>query len=90
MSVICGIGTYHLIDTSAPCPLIGVELSSVRLPGCFLSLTVREKRPMQSKVAAGGTEGQSKRSGVGNIGHFLMQVNRIFLRINVTIPLTNN
>lgn len=36
VSVICGISTYHLIDTSACCLLIGAELSSVcRLgPGC--------------------------------------------------------
>lgn len=60
MSVICGISTYHLIDTSSPCRLIGVELSSARLPSCFLSLTVRAKRPMRSKGAAEGTEGQSK------------------------------
>lgn len=60
MSVICGISTYHLIDTSSPCRLIGVELSSARVPGCFLSLTVRAKRPMQCKGATGGTESQSK------------------------------
>lgn len=60
MSVICGISTYHLIDTSSPCRPIGVELSSARLPGCFLSLTVMAKRPMQCKGAAGGTESQSK------------------------------
>lgn len=55
MSVICGISTYHLIDTSVPCRLIGVELSSVRLPGHFLSLTVRAKRPMRCKGAVEGT-----------------------------------
>lgn len=36
MSVICGISTYHLIDTSAPCRLIGAELSSAGLPGFFV------------------------------------------------------
>lgn len=44
MSVICGISTYHLIDTSFPCRLIGAELSSASLPCRFLSLTSRAKR----------------------------------------------
>lgn len=44
MSVICGKSTYHLIDTSSPCRLIGAELSSARLPGRFLPLTTRAKR----------------------------------------------
>lgn len=33
VSVICGISTYHLIDTSSLCRLIGAELSSARLLG---------------------------------------------------------
>lgn len=57
MSVICGISTYHLIDTSAPCRLIGAELSSARLPRYFfffLSLTSRAKRQTWRKGAAKG------------------------------------
>lgn len=53
MSVICGISTYHLIDTSTPCRLIGAELSSVRLPGFFFfCLTLRAKRQTWCKGAA--------------------------------------
>lgn len=56
MSVICGISTYHLIDTSAPCRLIGTELSSVRLPHFFffLCLTLRANRQTWHKGAAKG------------------------------------
>lgn len=54
MSVICGISTYHLIDTSAPCRLIGAELSSASLPRRFLSLTSRAKRQTWRKGAAEG------------------------------------
>lgn len=54
MSVICGISTYHLIDTSSPCRLIGAELSSVCLSRRFLSLTSRAKRQTWHKGAAEG------------------------------------
>lgn len=33
VSVICGISTYHLIDTRSPCVLIGAELSYACLLG---------------------------------------------------------
>lgn len=94
MSVICGISTYHLIDTSSPCRLIGAELSSAHLPCRFLSLTLRVKRQTWHKGAAEGnvnvverygkSDNTSESGGPEKYRTLFMQVNQIFLQNNVT------
>lgn len=60
MSVICGISTYHLIDTRSPLLLIGAELSPCMSAWPSLSLTRRSERQMWCER---GGEGEYRECG---------------------------
>lgn len=91
MSVICGISTYHLIDTSSPCRLICAELSSAWLPGHILSFTARAEkcdvkgqwRGMQAAWKGMGSQSEPPKQRL-DYWTICMQVTRIFMQVNVT------